>query len=213
MSIKTDVLKYIEDKLATVSPNTVNIYKERFSNMTDKQVQDYINKYGIRIIQVDEIPQKEIDKLKDKLKLTIEERLVVPFQKITSEQTCMIFPIQIRRLQQLSSKESHSTMDANTRNKVNQSTRESRTGQLSDAEVAQMVAIGLDHTLNELLSPRSDNLQSKREMNEMIKKDLTFEMGKISKNEEGKSTIKYINSLYLGMNLATDLVDNIDEIS
>jgi hypothetical protein len=125
----------------------------------------------------------------------------------------MIFPIQIRRLQQLSSKESHSTMDANTRNKVNQSTRESRTGQLSDAEVAQMVAIGLDHTLNELLSPRSDNLQSKREMNEMIKKDLTFEMGKISKNEEGKSTIKYINSLYLGMNLATDLVDNIDEIS
>ena len=213
MSIKTDVLKYIEDKLATVSPNTVNIYKERFSNMNDKQVQDYINKYGIRIIQVDEIPQKEIDKLKDKLKLTIEERLVVPFQKITSEQTCMIFPIQIRRLQQLSSKESHSTMDANTRNKVNQSTRESRTGQLSDAEVAQMVAIGLDHTLNELLSPRSDNLQSKREMNEMIKKDLTFEMGKISKNEEGKSTIKYINSLYLGMNLATDLVDNIDEIS
>nr|DAX78919.1 MAG TPA: hypothetical protein [Caudoviricetes sp.] len=213
MSIKTDVLKYIEDKLATVSPNTVDIYKERFSNMTDKQVQDYINKYGIRIIQVDEIPQKEIDKLKDKLKLTIEERLVVPFQKITSEQTCMIFPIQIRRLQQLSSKESHSTMDANTRNKVNQSTRESRTGQLSDAEVAQMVAIGLDHTLNELLSPRSDNLQSKREMNEMIKKDLTFEMGKISKNEEGKSTIKYINSLYLGMNLATDLVDNIDEIS
>lgn len=213
MSIKNDVMKYIEDKLATVSPNTVNIYKERFSNMTDKQVQDYINKYGIRIIQVDEIPQKEIDKLKDKLKLTIEERLVVPFQKITSEQTCMIFPIQIRRLQQLSSKESHSTMDANTRNKVNQSTRESRTGQLSDAEVAQMVAIGLDHTLNELLSPRSDNLQSKREMNEMIKKDLTFEMGKISKNEEGKSTIKYINSLYLGMNLATDLVDNIDEIS
>lgn len=213
MSIKNDVMKYIEDKLATVSPNTVNIYKERFANMTDKQVQDYINKYGIRIIQVDEIPQKEIDKLKDKLKLTIEERLVVPFQKITSEQTCMIFPIQIRRLQQLSSKESHSTMDANTRNKVNQSTRESRTGQLSDAEVAQMVAIGLDHTLNELLSPRSDNLQSKREMNEMIKKDLTFEMGKISKNEEGKSTIKYINSLYLGMNLATDLVDNIDEIS
>lgn len=213
MSIKNDVMKYIEDKLATVSPNTVNIYKERFSSMSDKQVQDYINKYGIRIIQVDEIPQKEIDKLKDKLKLTIEERLVVPFQKITSEQTCMIFPIQIRRLQQLSSKESHSTMDANTRNKVNQSTRESRTGQLSDAEVAQMVAIGLDHTLNELLSPRSDNLQSKREMNEMIKKDLTFEMGKISKNEEGKSTIKYINSLYLGMNLATDLVDNIDEIS
>ena len=213
MSIKNDVMKYIEDKLATVSPNTVNIYKERFANMSDKQVQDYINKYGIRIIQVDEIPQKEIDKLKDKLKLTIEERLVVPFQKIISEQTCMIFPIQIRRLQQLSSKESHSTMDANTRNKVNQSTRESRTGQLSDAEVAQMVAIGLDHTLNELLSPRSDNLQSKREMNEMIKKDLTFEMGKISKNEEGKSTIKYINSLYLGMNLATDLVDNIDEIS
>lgn len=213
MSVKNNVIEYIENTLSDVSPLSVEIYKNKFSDMTDKQVQDYINKYGIRMIQQDEITPKQLDSFIKKLNITTEERLVVPHQKITTEKNTIIIPIQIRRLEQLSSKESHSVFDTNVRNKVNQPTRESRSGQLSDAEVAQMVAMNLDKTLTELLSPRSDNMRSKREMNEQIRKDLTFSLDSLTKNEEGKSTIKYINSLYLGINIATDLVDNIDEIS
>ena len=213
MSIKNDVVTYIEKTLSDVSPLSVEIYKNKFSDMTDKQIQDYINKYGIRMIQQDEITPKQLDSFIKKLNITTEERLVVPHQKITTEKNTIIIPIQIRRLEQLSSKESHSVFDTNVRNKVNQPTRESRSGQLSDAEVAQMVAMNLDKTLTELLSPRSDNMKSKREMNEQIRKDLTFSLDSLTKNEEGKSTIKYINALYLGINIATDLVDNIDEIS
>lgn len=213
MSIKNDVITYIEKTLSDVSPLSVEIYKNKFSDMTDKQIQDYINKYGIRMIQQDEITPKQLDSFIKKLNITTEERLVVPHQKIITEKNTIIIPIQIRRLEQLSSKESHSVFDTNVRNKVNQPTRESRSGQLSDAEVAQMVAMNLDKTLTELLSPRSDNMKSKREMNEQIRKDLTFSLDSLTKNEEGKSTIKYINALYLGINIATDLVDNIDEIS
>ena len=213
MSIKNDVVTYIEKTLSDVSPLSVEIYKNKFSDMTDKQIQDYINKYGIRMIQQDEITPKQLDSFIKKLNITTEERLVVPHQKITTEKNRIIIPIQIRRLEQLSSKESHSVFDTNVRNKVNQPTRESRSGQLSDAEVAQMAAMNLDKTLTELLSPRSDNMKSKREMNEQIRKDLTFSLDSLTKNEEGKSTIKYINALYLGINIATDLVDNIDEIS
>lgn len=213
MSIKNDVISYIEKTLSDVSPLSVEIYKNKFSDMTDKQIQDYINKYGIRMIQQDEITPKQLDSFIKKLNITTEERLVVPHQKITTEKNTIIIPIQIRRLEQLSSKESHSVFDTNVRNKVNQPTRESRSGQLSDAEVAQMAAMNLDKTLTELLSPRSDNMKSKREMNEQIRKDLTFSLDSLTKNEEGKSTIKYINALYLGTNIATDLVDNIDEIS
>ena len=213
MSIKNDVVTYIEKTLSDVSPLSVEIYKNKFSDMTDKQIQDYINKYGIRMIQQDEITPKQLDSFIKKLNITTEERLVVPHQKITTEKNTIIIPIQIRRLEQLSSKESHSVFDTNVRNKVNQPTRESRSGQLSDAEVAQMAAMNLDKTLTELLSPRSDNMKSKREMNEQIRKDLTFSLDSLTKNEEGKSTIKYINALYLGTNIATDLVDNIDEIS
>ena len=213
MSIKNDVVTYIEKTLSDVSPLSVEIYKNKFSAMTDNQVKDYINKYGIRMIQQDEITPKQLDSFIKKLNITTEERLVVPHQKITTEKNTIIIPIQIRRLEQLSSKESHSVFDTNVRNKVNQPTRESRSGQLSDAEVAQMAAMNLDKTLTELLSPRSDNMKSKREMNEQIRKDLTFSLDSLTKNEEGKSTIKYINALYLGINIATDLVDNIDEIS
>ena len=62
MGIKTDVIKYITDKLQDVSPETVDIYTERFSTMTDKQVQDYINRYGIRMIQTDEVDSPTLDK-------------------------------------------------------------------------------------------------------------------------------------------------------
>lgn len=213
MGIKTDILDYIDKYLKGVSDETVEFYHNRFESLTDNQVKDYINKYGIRMIQISDIPQKKIDKLVKDLKVTVEEKLVVPYQNITTEQKCLIFPIQIRRLEQLSTKESHSTANNEVRNKVNQPTRESRTGQLSDAEVAQMVSVGLDKTLSELLSERSDNLVSKREMNEMIKDEMTYSQSAIPKNEEGKSTVKYINALYLGINIATDLVDSIDEIS
>lgn len=213
MALRDEVLKYLEDSIGFISPGTMEIYRERFANMSDKQMKDYINKYGVRMIQNDEVSQKDLDKLVTKLKLPVEERLVIPHQKITTNETCLIFPIQIRRLQQLSTKESHSEMNTNTRNKVNQATRESRTAQLSDMEVATMVSVGFDAVLQELLSPRSDNQMNKREMNEMIKNDLSFKLENLTKNEEGKSTIKYINSIYLGMNVATDLVDNIDEIS
>lgn len=213
MGIKTDILNYIDKYLKGVSDETVEFYHNRFESLTDNQVKDYINKYGIRMIQTSDIPQKKIDKLVKDLKVTVEEKLVVPYQNITTEQKCLIFPIQIRRLEQLSTKESHSTANNEVRNKVNQPTRESRTGQLSDAEVAQMVSVGLDKTLSELLSERSDNLVSKREMNEMIKDEMTYSQNAIPKNEEGKSTVKYINALYLGINIATDLVDSIDEIS
>lgn len=213
MGIKSDVIKYITDKLQDVSPETVDIYTERFSTMSDKQVQDYINKYSIRMIQTDEVDSPTLDKFIKRMNIVTEERLVVPHQHITTEKKVIIVPIQIRRLEQLSSKESHSVVNADVRNKVNQSTRESRSGQLSDAEVAQMAAMNLDRTLTELLSPRSDNIRSKKEMNEQIKQDLSFSLDKLPKNEEGKSTMKYINALYLGINIATDLVDNIDEIS
>ena len=74
MGIKADVIKYITDKLQDVSPETVDIYTERFSTMSDKQVQDYINKYGIRMIQTDEVDSPTLDKFIKKMNIVTEER-------------------------------------------------------------------------------------------------------------------------------------------
>ena len=217
MSKAEVVLAYLKVKLADteVSKETYDIYVEKFSNMSDKAITEYITKYGVRLYVDDKtINQKSIDKLVDNLKIIKEEKLNLNFIQpgLISKEKALILPIQMRRLQQLATKESASNLEVNVRDKINQATRESKTAQLTDAEVTQLVSVGFDKVLVELLSPRSDNPITKEEMNIKLKDELTFSLGDLSKNVKGKSTVNYLDALFKSINIATDLVDSIDDI-
>ena len=217
MSKAEEVLAYLKVKLADteVSKETYDIYVEKFSNMSNKAITEYITKYGIRLYVDDKnINQKSIDKLVDNLKIIKEEKLNLNFIQpgLISKEKALILPIQMRRLQQLATKESASNLEVNVRDKINQATRESKTAQLTDAEVTQLVSVGFDKVLVELLSPRSDNPITKEEMNIKLKDELTFSLGDLSKNVKGKSTVNYLDALFKSINIATDLVDSIDDI-
>lgn len=218
MSKAEEVLAYLKVKLADteVSKETYDIYVEKFSNMSDKAITEYITKYGVRLYVDDKtINQKSIDKLVDNLKIIKEEKLNLNFIQpgLISKEKALILPIQMRRLQQLATKESASNLEVNVRDKINQATRESKTAQLTDAEVTQLVSVGFDKVLVELLSPRSDNPITKEEMNIKLKDELTFSLGDLSKNVKGKSTVNYLDALFKSINIATDLVDSIDDSS
>ena len=217
MSKAEEVLAYLKVKLADteVSKETYDIYVEKLSNMSDKVITEYITKYGVRLYVDDKtINQKSIDKLVDNLKIIKEEKLNLNFIQpgLISKEKALILPIQMRRLQQLATKESASNLEVNVRDKINQATRESKTAQLTDAEVTQLVSVGFDKVLVELLSPRSDNPITKEEMNIKLKDELTFSLGDLSKNVKGKSTVNYLDALFKSINIATDLVDSIDDI-
>ena len=217
MSKAEEVLAYLKVKLADteVSKETYDIYVEKFSNMSDKAITEYITKYGVRLYVDDKIiNQKSIDRLVDNLKIIKEEKLNLNFIQpgLISKEKALILPIQMRRLQQLATKESASNLEVNVRDKINQATRESKTAQLTDAEVTQLVPVGFDKVLVELLSPRSDNPITKEEMNIKLKDELTFSLGDLSKNVKGKSTVNYLDALFKSINIATDLVDSIDDI-
>ena len=49
-------------------------------------------------------------------------------------------------------------------------------------------------------------------MNIKLKDELTFSLGDLSKNVKGKSTVNYLDALFKSINIATDLVDSIDDI-
>lgn len=217
MSKAEEVLAYLKAKLTDteVSKETYDIYVEKFSNMSDKAITEYITKYGVRLYVDDKtINQKSIDRLVDNLKIVKEEKLNLNFIQpgLISKEKALILPIQMRRLQQLATKESASNLEVNVRDKINQATRESKTAQLTDAEVTQLVSVGFDKVLVELLSPRSDNPITKEEMNIKLKDELTFSLGDLSKNVKGKSTVNYLDALFKSINIATDLVDSIDDI-
>lgn len=215
MSKKDEIIKYIEDMLNDISPYTVQLYKEKFDTMSDAQIVEFFKNNDIRLyVKDEEVSPKKIDKLVDKCKIIKMEKVRYTHMNNTpTMKELMVLPVQIRRLQQIAATESHSTLDSSIRDKVNQATRESKTSKLTDSEVAILASVGLDKTLSELLSPRSDNQLSKQKMNELIRQNLTFKLSDLPKTPESRNTVLYIDALYKAMNIATDLVDDINDIS
>ena len=214
-NIKNEIINYIEKMLSDISPETVSIYKGKFMNMTDKQIIDFFKNNDLRLFTSDEeMNQKKIDALVKRTGYIAEEKIRYPEKNnAVSNRTMIVLPIKIRRLQQISSTESNSSLDTTIRDKVNQATRESRTSKLTDTEVAIMASVGLDSTLSELLSPRSDNQMSKTKMNELIREKGTFKLEELPKTPKSRNSVLYLDALYKAMNIATDLVDDINDIS
>lgn len=44
MALKDKVIKYLEEMLGDVSPDTVEVYKLKFSNMSDSKIKDFLRK-------------------------------------------------------------------------------------------------------------------------------------------------------------------------
>lgn len=214
-NIKNEIINYIEKMLSDISPETVSIYKGKFMNMSDKQIIDFFKNNDLRLFTSDEeMNQKKIDTLVKRTGYIAEEKIRYPEKNnAVSNRAMIVLPIQIRRLQQISSTESNSSLDTTIRDKVNQATRESRTSKLTDTEVAIMASVGLDSTLSELLSPRSDNQMSKTKMNELIREKGTFKLEELPKTPKSRNSVLYLDALYKAMNIATDLVDDINDIS
>ena len=214
-NIKNEIINYIEKMLSDISPETVSIYKGKFMNMSDRQIIDFFKNNDLRLFTSDEeMNQKKIDTLVKRTGYIAEEKIRYPEKNnAVSNRPMIVLPIQIRRLQQISSTESNSSLDTTIRDKVNQATRESRTSKLTDTEVAIMASVGLDSTLSELLSPRSDNQMSKTKMNELIRERGTFKLEELPKTPKSRNSVLYLDALYKAMNIATDLVDDINDIS
>lgn len=214
-NIKNEIINYIEKMLSDISPETVSIYKGKFMNMSDRQIIDFFKNNDLRLFTSDEeMNQKKIDTLVKRTGYIAEEKIRYPEKNnAVSNRPMIVLPIQIRRLQQISSTESNSSLDTTIRDKVNQATRESRTSKLTDTEVAIMASVGLDSTLSELLSPRSDNQMSKTKMNELIREKGTFKLEELPKTPKSRNSVLYLDALYKAMNIATDLVDDINDIS
>lgn len=115
----------------------------------------------------------------------------------------------------MATKENASTINTNQRDVNNQATRSSKTGLLSDDEVAAIAAYGdvADPIIKELFSPRGDNRITKQAMNEKIARDLDFSLEELPNGREGRISLMHLDAIYACMGLATDLVDHIDERS
>lgn len=219
MAVKEKVLNYLKTHLGPTFPDTYKKYEEIFSNMTDEDVKDYFTKKEgmIRLYVDDEkVKQSDIDKLCKSTKVVLEEKLLLKYKDDTpTKNKILVFPMQILKLQQMATKENGSTVTVTQRDVNNQTTRGSKTGLLSDDEVAAMAAYGdiVNPIIKELFSPRGDNRITKKFMNESIKESLDFSLEEMPNGNMGRMTLLHLDANYACMGLATDLIDHIDERS
>lgn len=217
--VKEKVLAELKKHLEPTFPDTYNKYVEMFEHMDDEMIKDYfLNKGGKIRLFVDDskIQQKHIDKICKSTGVVLEEKLILPYKgNTTTKHKLMVMPMQILKLQQMATKENASTISVAQRDMNNQATRGSKTGLLSDDEVAAMASYGdlVDPIVKELFSPRGDNRITKKRMNEMIRDNLDFSLADLPNGAEGRMTLLHLDANYACMGIATDLIDHIDERS
>lgn len=219
MAVKDKILAELKKHLGSTFPDVYERYEKKFNSMDDQEIKDwFLKKNGqIRLYADDsKIQQSNVDKLCKSTGVVLEEKLRLPYKNnITTKHKIMVMPMQILKLQQMATKENASTIHTNQRDMNNQATRGSKTGLLSDDEVAAMAAYGtvVDPIIKELFSPRGDNRITKKAMNEMIRQDLDFSLADLPNGAEGRMTLLHLDANYACMGLATDLIDHIDERS
>lgn len=219
MAVKDKILAELKKHLGTTFPDVYSRYEKKFSSMNEQEIKDwFIKKNGrIRLYAEDsKLEQGNVDKICKSTGVVLEEKLILPYKNgITTKHKIMVMPMQILKLQQMATKENASTIHTNQRDMNNQATRGSKTGLLSDDEVAAMAAYGsvVDPIVKELFSPRGDNRITKKAMNELIRQDLDFSLADLPNGSDGRMTLLHLDANYACMGLATDLVDHIDERS
>ena len=227
--INEDIKKLIPNKKAILDllskyfkidfPDVYEKYEKVFENMDENDILDYFNKRKglIRLfVDDDQISQKKIDKLVKSTGVILEEQLVLHYKGgVTTKKKILVFPMQILKLQQMATKENASTINVTQRDMNNQATRSSKTGLITDDEISQMAAYGdvADPIIKELMSPRADNMITKKEMNEKIRENLEFSLDELSPGLEGRVSLYHLDANYTCMGIATDLIDHIDERS
>ena len=219
MAVKDKILAELKKHLGTTFPDVYERYEKKFSPMSEEEVKDWFTKKNGRVrlyAEDSKLEQSNVDKICKSTGVVLEEKLKLPYKNgVTTKHKIMVMPMQILKLQQMATKENASTIHTNHRDMNNQATRGSKTGLLSDDEVAAMAAYGsvVDPIIKELFSPRGDNRITKKAMNELIRQDLDFSLADLPNGADGRMTLLHLDANYACMGLATDLIDHIDERS
>lgn len=218
-SKKERIIALLNKVYKGIFDESLKIYIDKIEDMSLDELKEYFSENKIRIFVDDDIPQRKIDDLAKRAKITMEEKMTLPYKSrglsslLQTDKNVVIMPIQMRRLQQYISKESNSNIDTSTRNKINQAVRDSKTSSLTDVEVTIASSLGFDALLTELMSPRSDNNVGKEIMNKELMEKQTFSLNSLPKDNRGKNSLKALHAYYISMGIITDLIEDVRDFA
>lgn len=115
--------------------------------------------------------------------------------------------VPIKRVQQILSKKNHYSFDIEERSlKTGDVKGESKVAAISEPETYALMALGAEKTLEELLGPRADNQQKKRQMYRQIARDGFCTLESMSSDRSSSTTLNTLNTYLLAAGIRSDLI-------
>lgn len=215
----------VYDVFSELDPSGVNAkkYKDKFDAMSDAQFEKYFrtifdNEDLYLVLDIVEYTKQTISldtviAAAKKLGIPLFERVIFPHMSadpnkpMITPAPCPVGYIHIKRLQQMISKKNTTSIDMSERSMTTgQVTGKSKNGRCSDLEAGLILQYGLNNVLKELYGCRSDDLQMKEQMMNLIQEKGFFSLDELDSDVANKTTLNTIDTYFTGMQLKTDLV-------
>lgn len=198
-------------------------YKEIFEGMSDEK----FSKWAIEFLSdpkknfyLDIEPfnrEPNMDDIIDAaniLKIPLTEKIALPFVKGSSPENPVISQyevpvgyVHVRRLQQMVYKKNAMSTDIENRdNKTGQVINHDKNARSSDVENYALMILDADKTAQELLGPRSDDMEMKKEMYGKIARDGYVSIDEIPSSTFNKKALNTLDVYFLCAGIKTDLV-------
>lgn len=126
---------------------------------------------------------------------------------VLSNKKLLILPLYVRANQQIALKEGKAAQESALRNITGQVTGASKSGSLSDSEIATLIGNGSPNIIKEMLGPASHDLVAKREMKQSIIRTGDVSLKDLTDSPENKKSLRYMSEVLKAYGLDNDLVD------
>lgn len=126
---------------------------------------------------------------------------------VLSNKKLLILPLYVRANQQIALKEGKAAQESTLRNITGQVTGASKSGSLSDSEIATLIGNGSPNIIKEMLGPASHDLVAKREMKQSIIRTGDVSLKDLTDSLENKKSLRYMSEVLKAYGLDNDLVD------
>lgn len=219
------VVYEVFDILDPSGANTLK-YKELFANMSDAEFIKFMNSmweddtmnFVLDIVDHERsLSLSMVEKAAKKLGVPLEETVILPFlnmdtkEPVVTRTKVLVMYIIYKRLQQTTQKKNSTSIHISDRSATTgQVVGDDKNGRSSDVENTGLIALGAINVAKEFNGFRADGLQRKNAAYASIANN-----GYVSLNEVeaqagigDRTVLNTIDTLYLGMGIKTDLIDD-----
>lgn len=219
------VIYEVFDILDPSGENTLK-YKEIFSNMSDSEFIKFMNEmwtddtlnFVLDIVDHERtLNLNMVEKAAKRLGVPLEETVVLPFlnmdtnEPVVTRTKVLVMYIIYKRLQQTTQKKNSTSIHISDRSATTgQVIGDDKNGRSSDVENAGLIALGAINVAKEFNGFRADGIQRKNAAYASIATNGYVSLDEVEAQAgiADRTVLNTVDTLYLGMGIKTDLIDD-----